>query len=88
MEAVLVQNKNKIALAHRRTIKTISPVKSNIQLFGITLELVTGQSINLHPLRIIQPLLARKQNEPMITRETDRPTFPNLPLVQIHRSGV
>lgn len=87
MEVRLVQDKNEIALAHRRTVEAIRAIEARIQFFGFTLELVTGQAVDLQPVRVIQAFLAGKNDKPMIAHEARRPAFPNLPLVEVHRSG-
>src|ERR1035438_3101427 len=87
MKALLVQDKYEIALAHRGAVKSIRAIEPDIQFLGVALQLVTGQTVDLQALRIIQPFLAGEEDEPMIARKARRPAFPNLPLLQVHRSG-
>lgn len=87
MEACLIQHKYEIALACRWAVESIRAIQADVQFLGIALQLVTGQAVDLHSVRIIQPFLAGEDYEPMIAREARRPTFPNLPLMQVHRSG-
>jgi hypothetical protein len=58
MEGRLFQNENEIALAHRRAVESIRPIQTDVQPFGIALEFVTGQAVDLQPMRIIQPFLS------------------------------
>ena len=87
MKVCLVQDENEIALAHRWAVETIRAVETDVQLFWVALEFVTGQAVDLQPWRIIQALLPGKDDKPMIARETRWPAFPNLPLLNVHRSG-
>jgi hypothetical protein len=87
MEVRLLQDENEIALAHRWAVETIRAIESDVQFFGVALEFVTSQTVDLQPLRIIQPFLPGKDDKPMIARETRRTAFPNLPLLNVHRSG-
>lgn len=87
MEVRFVQDENEIALADCWTIETISPIETDVHFLGLTLKLVTGQTVNLQPTRMIQTFLPGKDDKPMVAGETRRPTFPNFPLVNVHRSG-
>ncbi len=87
MKVRLVQDENEIALAHSGAIETIRAIQADVQFFGVALELVTSQAVDLQSLRIIQPFLPGKDDEPMIAGETRWPAFPNLPLLNAHRPG-
>jgi len=87
MEARLVQDEYEIALAYRWAVKSIRAIQTDIEFFGVALQLVTGQAVDLQAMRMIQPFLGGEEDEPMIAREARRPAFPNLPLLQVHRSG-
>jgi len=87
MEGRLVQDENEIALAHRSAVETIRTVQANVQLFGIALGLVASQTVDLQPMLIIQSFLAGKDDKPMIASEARGTAFPNLPLMEVHRSG-
>ena len=87
MEIRLVQDENEIALAHRGSVESIGAIQADIHFLWVALELVTRQAVYLQPLRMIQAFLPRKDDKPMITRKTEGPTFPNLPLMNFHRSG-
>jgi hypothetical protein len=87
MKVFLVQDKNEIALARRRTIEPIRAVEADVHFLGIALELVTGQAVNLQSLGLVQAFLPGKNDKPMVARKARRPALPNLPLVYVHRSG-
>lgn len=57
MKVRLVKHKNKIALTRRWAIETIGSVEADIHFFGVALELVAGQAVDLQPLRMIQTFL-------------------------------
>ena len=57
METRLVQDEYEIALEHRWAIEAIRAIQADVQFFGVALELVAGQAVDLQPLRIIQAFL-------------------------------
>ena len=87
MESSFVQDKNEIALAYRWAVKSIRAIQPDVQSLGVALELVTSQAVDLQSLWIVQPLLAGDDYKPMIPREAQWAAFPNLPLLEVHRSG-
>jgi len=87
MKIRLLQDENEIALACRWAVETIRAIQAYVQFFGVALEFVTSQAVDLQPLRIIQTFLPGKDDKPMIAGETRWPAFPNLPLLNVHRSG-
>ena len=66
MQTLLLQDKDEIALAHCWAVKSIRAIQADIQFFGVTLQLVTGQAVDLQALWIIQPFLAGEEDEPIV----------------------
>lgn len=87
MEVRLVNDEDEVALADRGTVEAVRAIEADVQFLRVALELITGQSIDLRPARIVQSLLSGHQDEPMVARKARRTGFPNLPLLQLHRSG-
>jgi hypothetical protein len=46
MEARLVQDEYEIALAYRWAVKSIRAIQTDIEFFGVALQLVTGQAVD------------------------------------------
>jgi len=53
MQRYFIEDEDKIALADSRSVKTVRAVQADVQLFGVALELVASQAVDLQSVRVI-----------------------------------
>src|SRR5436190_4788468 len=87
MQRFFIQKVNQVALAHSRRVKSICTIQTNIRFQRLAAQRETCHSIDLRVSWAVQTFLSADDDKPMILLKTFWPRFPDVPLMNFHRSG-
>ncbi len=87
VDFVLIQKVEKIALADRGMIKTISTVQTHVGFEGFATKCETRQTVDLLISITVQAFLPADNHEPMVFLKAWWSGFVYRPLAESHRSG-